>query len=235
MFRKLFYLFALPALAFLVVGILDYRGIFWHTELFTKKYEVRGIDISHHQGLIDWNGVLESDVDFAYIKATEATGHIDSYFFYNWRQSKAMAIYRGAYHFFSMEVSGREQAEYFISVVPLDEDALPPVIDLEVSLNSDRDEVLREVGVMSGLLEEHYGKKPIIYMDLNVYEAFIEDGSLDNPIWIREIYFPPTLEHSLEWTFWQYSDRGSIKGIRGPVDQDVYRGTLAEFLEEYHL
>lgn len=235
MLRKLFY--AMTALMFgaLILASLDYRGVLWHTELLARRYEVRGIDVSHHQGLINWDSVGAQGLSFAYVKATEATGHVDSYFFYNWKQARAKGLATGAYHFFSMQESGAEQGEYYISVVPLEDDSLPPVIDLEVSLAYPREDVVREVVAMSDVLEEHYGKKPIIYLDENVYEAFVKGSSLGNPIWIREIYVHPLLLGNIGWSLWQYSSRGSVSGIRGAVDLDVYRGSGEQFREEFGL
>ena len=235
MLRKLFYIILAIFIPLLAVGALDYSGRFWHTEIFTSTYAVRGIDVSHYQGLINWNKVADDNVSFVYMKATEGTGHIDSYFSYNWEESKRVKIFHGAYHFFSMKSSGQNQGEYFISVVPKDKNSLPPAIDVEVSLSYSRVEVLREVMAMSSVLEEYYEKKPVIYMDMNIYKAFFEDSSIANKIWIREIYIHPDFFARTNWRFWQYSDRGDVQGITGPVDLNVYRGSYEDFLKEFDL
>lgn len=232
--RKLFYLLLLFIISILVICIADFTGIFWHNEIFANRYPIKGIDISHYQELIDWDKVKNDNVNFAFIKATEGTGHIDSYFSYNWEEAKRVDIYRGAYHFFTMKYPGKEQGEYFISVVPKDDDALPPVIDVEIGLDNDKDKVLEEVRDMSLLLEEYYNKRPIIYMDLNVYNTFFENSNIKNKIWIREIYIHPDVFKRTGWRFWQYSERGSVQGINGPVDLNAYRGDLEDFLNEFN-
>ena len=235
MFRKLFYLLLILIVPLLFIGFADYQGLFWHNEFLSDKYKVKGIDASHYQGLINWTEVANDNISFAFIKATEGTGHIDSYFSYNWEESKRVGIYRGAYHFFSMKSSGKAQGKYFISVVDKDNYSLPPAIDVEVDLSYYRERVLREVGDMSDILEAHYGQKPILYMNLNTYKAFFKDSEAKNKLWIRNIYNHPNFAAKTNWRFWQYSDKGQVIGIEGKVDLNVYRGSFSDFLYEFNL
>ena len=64
-------------------------------------FDVHGIDVSHHQGSIDWSAVAGDDVGFAFIKATEGGDHIDRRFEENWIGAAKAGIPRGAYHFFT--------------------------------------------------------------------------------------------------------------------------------------
>lgn len=228
--RKFFFI----TLFFVVVSLgwayLSHNGGFWHTDLLSRGYPVKGIDVSHHQGLIDWDQVADDGVSFAFLKATEGSGHVDSYYSFNWSEASRVGIRRGAYHFFSMESSGAAQGDFFISIVPRERLSLPPVIDLEVSLDYEPLQVRREVSAMSALLTKAYGLSPILYMDLNVYTRFYKEQPPNNPLWIREIYLHPNLMDSVEWTFWQYNNKGQIKGISGPVDLNVYRGKDLDIL-----
>src|SRR5215831_10697695 len=65
-----------------------------------RKYPYQGIDVSHHQGHIAWTKLPRQGVDFAYIKATEGSDHVDKRFSINWRAAHAAGVRRGAYHFF---------------------------------------------------------------------------------------------------------------------------------------
>ena len=78
-------------------------------------YPVTGVDVSHHQGRIDWPKVAGSGVRFAYVKATEGGDFIDESFGQNWEQAKAVG---GAYHFYRQCKGGREQAENFLQILP---------------------------------------------------------------------------------------------------------------------
>src|SRR5947209_6787629 len=93
-----------------------------------KWHASRGIDVSHHQGHIAWAKLPRQGVDFAYIKATEGADHVDRRFSINWRAADAAGMRRGAYHFFTLCRSGRDQAAHFVRYVPPETAALPPAV-----------------------------------------------------------------------------------------------------------
>ena len=95
------------------------------------KANTTGIDVSYHQGDIDWETLSRQGIDFAFIKATEGSGYADTYFRNNYKNAADTDIRIGAYHFFSFDSPGKTQAENFIRTVPVTDDMLPPVIDLE--------------------------------------------------------------------------------------------------------
>ena len=132
-----------------------------------QDYPVRGVDLSYYQGNIDWDVLASQGVDFCFIKATEGIDHNDSQFAQNWETAQSAQIYVGAYHFFRFEDSGRAQAENFIQTVPVTENTLPPVIDVELyeslgGVMPDTDTAKENIREMLELLEEHYGVKPIL-------------------------------------------------------------------------
>lgn len=106
---------------------------------YPEGYEIHGIDISHHQGEIDWevlrnNGMIDKyPVRFVMIKATEGASNLDRRFKENFHQAREYGFVRGAYHFWSTTSSGRAQAEYFLSNVQLEEGDLPPVLTWSAS------------------------------------------------------------------------------------------------------
>ena len=194
---------------------------------------VEGIDVSNHQGEIDWKAVSDSGVIFAYLKATEGSTYVDSYFEANWKASRKNDIATGAYHFFNMKAPGIDQAKLFAQVVPKDEDALPPVIDLELEPeNHLPKDVRQQLSDMIVHLKEAYGKEPIIYLNYNNYHAFVEGHFPDSPIWISDISNTPDLGER-SWVFWQYTHTGTVPGIEGDVDQNIYVGDYFTFLENY--
>src|SRR5262245_15828853 len=82
----------------LVFGALVAAAGGWWTP-WAARY-IQGVDVSWHQGAIDWRTLAADDVAFAYIKATEGGDHVDERFAFNWREAGAAGLYRGAYHFF---------------------------------------------------------------------------------------------------------------------------------------
>ena len=125
-----------------------------------------GIDVSHHQGHIAWTELPRQNVDFAYIKATEGGDHVDTRFSINWRAAHSAGVRRGAYHFFTLCRSGREQAAHFISHVPVDSAALAPAVDLEFPGNCpnrpSRAKFHRELGDFLRIVEAQYGKPAVL-------------------------------------------------------------------------
>ncbi|WP_419873938.1 glycoside hydrolase family 25 protein [Candidatus Pristimantibacillus sp. PTI5] len=100
--------------------VLEYKGIIWHNSIFAMKFEVKGLDVSHYQGYVDWKTVTETEkYQFVYMKATEGNDFTDDTFMQNWEGAKENGILTGAYHFFSARSTGEQQADHFISVVQL--------------------------------------------------------------------------------------------------------------------
>ena len=122
------------------------------------RFPVRGIDVSHHQGPIDWDAVGASGVAFAFIKASEGRDHLDPRFEENWNAAGAAGISRGAYHFFTFCTPGREQAAHFLEAAPPGSGELPPVADVEFTGNctswTDLEAVRNELEVFLELVEE---------------------------------------------------------------------------------
>lgn len=224
---------------FVFIGILlfliyfVYNGYIWVNTPDSKKYKVRGIDVSNHQGVIKWNDVKKQGFEFAYIKSTEGKDYKDKYFEDNWINTKAAGISRGAYHFFTFGSSGLEQAANFISTVPVEKDSLPVVIDIEFGGNSknipDRDKLRKELKNFIYEVESTYKNKPILYLTYDSYNKYIKGDFEEYSIWVRDIFKFPNFDNGQNWTLWQYCNRGRVKGITGFVDINVFNGSLSEF------
>lgn len=203
-------------------------------------YPVRGVDVSSYQGKIDWQRLEEQGIRFAFIKATEGSSFADPLFDSNYTNALETSLRIGAYHFFSYDSKGLTQAENFIATVPLTENMLPPVIDVEFYGDKekhlpDKSDVVRELQDMIDALSVHYGMMPVIYATYKAYYLYIA-GEFDTcDIWIRNVYFPPVLPDGRQWVFWQYNDRERLDGYEGTedyIDMNVFNGTEADF-EKY--
>jgi lysozyme len=210
---------------------LAVRYVYPWLELAAFKYEVLGVDISHHQGTVDWDRLKAGGAAFAYIKASEGENFNDPRFSRNWYASEQAGMRRGAYHFFTLCRTGKVQAENFIRVVPKDAKALPPVVDAE-HMGPCRDtvpikDVVAELRVFLDLVGQHYGKRPIIYTTREFHNAFLGGAFPKERFWIRSLMIEPDFREA-QWVFWQYHNRGRRAGVEGPVDLNAYRGTQAE-------
>ncbi|MGE5415448.1 MAG: GH25 family lysozyme [Acidobacteriota bacterium] len=216
-----------------VLLILQYYGYIWHNEIFVPGNLVKGLDVSHHQGKIDWPELEDQEYHFVFIKATEGAALQDHYFQYNWRASKKAGFIRGAYHFYRANCSGAEQARNLINTVPRDPQGLPPVIDLEVDTRVNRAGLVKQLKIMVSRLERYYGRPPILYVNYANYNAFVKGDFSECDIWIADLYDYPKLDNQRKWTFWQYCNRGRVEGIPSYVDINVYNGDRTQLLNRY--
>lgn len=193
-----------------------------------EGYEVHGIDLSHYQSKISWDSVAAQGIAFAFVKATEGRQHLDKKYCENWQEMKRVGIKRGAYHFFLPTIPAEEQARNFMNVVDMQYGDLPPVLDVEVDQNLSREEVIKGIRDWLYLVEMEYSIRPIIYTHYKFYNKFIA-GEFDKyPIWIAKYGGDAPRLGSVQWTFWQYGNRGILRGVEGNVDLNVFKGSHEE-------
>jgi lysozyme len=211
---------------------LIYEGYIWTTYPFFTRYPIRGIDISHHQGKIQWQKIAGQKIDFAYIKATEGISFVDPAFTYNWNASSRHGIIRGAYHFFSFTSPGSEQGKFIIQKVPNKPGCLPLVIDVEfnaVMKIPPQKKIIAELKALIKIIQKEYGYTPVIYTTYEVFNYCLINCDIAFPIWIKDISTKPSLQKGKEWLFWQYSHTGKLNGINGHVDLNVFNGNRTQF------
>lgn len=200
------------------------------------RFEVKGIDISHHNNEIDWKTVStqtgKSKTHFCFMKATEGGDFVDKRFVHNWSEAKRHNIAKGAYHFYRPDISPEIQAKNFIKNVWLDEGDFAPVLDFEIQGRSRRHQrhLTENVTKWLKLVEEAYGIKPIIYTNLHIYNQYIKGTPLDKyPIWASQYNTEELIGfEDANVYFWQHSQTGKNTGIIGDVDQNVYLGTYLD-------
>jgi lysozyme len=190
-----------------------------------SEFPIRGIDVSHHQGKIDWRRVAVDDVAFAIIKATEGGTHVDTLFATNLREARAAGLAVGAYHFFTFCRPGAEQARNFMAVVPAGEPLLPPVVDIEFGGNCPQrpspEQLNTELAAFLGPVETAFGKQAILYLTDEAAAAY--SGSIiARRRWVRSLAMKPSEN---DWIYWQYHNMGRVDGIEGDVDLNVLKGS----------
>ena len=200
---------------------------------YPDGYEIHGIDISHHQGRIDWdelkdNGLINHcPIRFVMIKATEGATQTDRNFRDNFYQARENGFTRGAYHFYSVHSPAEQQAYHFIKTVDLEKGDLPPVLDVEHKPKNQSDEDFKHsVLKWLNIVESHYRVKPIIYTYFKFKTRYLSDPIFDEyPYWIAH-YYVDSLEYQGPWKFWQHTDVGRLPGIKGNVDFNIYNGSF---------
>ncbi len=191
---------------------------------------VTGIDVSHHQGEVDWRKVRADGVAFAFAKASQGTSSGDPAFTRNWEGMKAAGVIRGAYAFYVAGASPEEQAQDFIRRVQLESGDLPPVVDIETmgGVPEAQQQLMTDLQAYLSALIDHYGVRPIIYTGPAFWESYGNENFSDHPLWIAEYASRPRIPTGWQsWTFWQHSDSGSIDGVTGAVDLSHFNGNIA--------
>ena len=202
-------------------------------------YPIHGVDVSRYQGVIDWAQLRTEGVSFAWIKSTEGGDHIDPEFETNWHAARQAGMRRGAYHFYYFCRTPEEQARWFIRNVPREAGSLPPVLDMEwnhASRNCKRRpsgaEVRAEASRFLELIQAHYGRRPLIYTTVDFYrETGI--GQLQGvDFWLRSVAgHPEDIYPGAHWVIWQYTGTGSVPGVKGNIDLNVFAGSAETWLQ----
>jgi lysozyme len=199
-----------------------------------EKYTIHGIDVSHHQGKIDWGKVKEAKlrnypVSFVIIKATEGTNFLDHKFTHNWKSIQDINKIKGAYHFFRPKANPELQAKHYINTVKLQKGDLPPIVDVEVTDGKDTKTIRKNLKTFIGIIEKHYKVKPIIYSSPMFYKHILGNDFKDYPFWVSHFGVKNPAGVDKKWQLWQYTEHGKIDGIKGRIDLNVFCCEEVEF------
>lgn len=213
----------------LLIGYLlvNYNLINFESEdisISSSKY-IFGIDVSHYQGLINWEEVRTSrhPIEYVFIRATMGVNGKDRHYKRNWESVKRHNYIRGAYHYYRPNENSTEQFENFRSSVKLEKGDILPVLDIEDESKFGRANLREGVLNWLKLAEEEYGVKPIIYTSLNFYKKNLEGYVEGYPLWIAA-YSGKNRLWNVEWTFHQFTDNLRVKGIKTSVDGNDFKG-----------
>lgn len=201
-----------------------------HIEPNRELYPIRGIDLSRHNGLVDFDSVRQAGIDFVYLKASEGSNHRDPSFAVNYAGAHGAGLPVGAYHFFRFDRDGREQALNFLATTAGCRFDLPTVLDVEEWGNAagvPTEMVVSRLEAMITCLES-WGHRAMIYTNKTGDARFIR-GHFDGygqlspvPLWICSFTDPPLRRR--EWTLWQHSHRSTVPGVKGYVDMNTFNG-----------
>ena len=195
-----------------------------------------GIDVSHHQGTINWKKVKQSqpNLEFVYVKCTEGKTYVDPKFKENAEGAATVGYKVGAYHYFRMTSSAHEQFDYFNAQMDAVHIELIPMVDVERSDGKPRKELQDSLQVLLNLLEEAYGKKPMIYGTNRSYNELCAPEFNHYHLYIgRYGKKKPVVKGPSHYTIWQYSEEAIIPGIPKPVD--ICRFHPARIVKEIEL
>lgn len=203
-----------------------------------------GVDVSHHQGTIDWNKVAESGHVYVFQKATEGATFTDATYTRNRSAAAGVGIAFGAYHFAyaqggSLEAARADavsEANHFLAVAePVPGDLLP-VLDLEVNPGDlPPRRLIAWTQAWLDTVSTALGEKPLIYTNPNFWATHMNDtltfAQQGFPLWIAHYTsaasprVPASNWDGMGWAFWQWTSKATIPGISGYADENRYLGT----------
>ena len=181
----------------------------------TDVTQFDGIDISKHQGTINWEELKRNpSIKYVYIKATEGSDYVDPKYRENIRNARKHGFKVGSYHFLTNKSSARAQFQNFVRNVNRDEQDLLPIIDVEVCRQWSSQQLRDSIKVFADLLEEYYGCKPMIYTSEKFFSKHLGRAFADYPLFIAK-YSNSQPNIGYKWILWQFSDCGYFKAVKG--------------------
>lgn len=195
----------------------------------------KGIDVSEHQGAIDWKKVKESGIEFAIIRTGYGREHpkqVDKCFKSNINGAKSNEIKVGVYHYSYAESpeDAIKEAEFCLSILDGVELDLPVYYDIEDKTISTKhnNDIRTQMCKNFCTTIEKAGYWAGIYANKNWFDNYLNYDELKAryTIWLAHYGIDSP---SLDCDAWQYTSTGSINGITGNVDMDyMYRDIWKE-------
>ena len=192
-----------------------------------------GVDVSAYQGNIDWEKVKQSGIEFAIIRLGYrgyGSGKLvkDDYAVQNLNGARKAGLKVGAY-FFSQALTIKEADEeiaYMMDILDGFLPDMPLILDWEIPTSDARTANMDQRTLTD--IQKHYcekvsnmGYEPMVYF--NWYQSehlYILHELEDYPFWLA--LYQDRMTYPWKVEMWQYTDKGKVPGINGPVDLNVY-------------
>lgn len=214
---------------------------------FNVGDNVYGIDLSHHQKVVDWDNLAVycdakgvrcnkkspymQPVFFAYVKATEGATYQDDMYNKHIENAKRHGIISGSYHFFRM-TDVEAQVNNFLEMAKYKEGDLPPALDVEGKLDEIEkyglDKFQKDVLNWLERVENELHVRPIIYTRDDIKNMCLRDQRFSRYDFWMARYNDAGPDYS-QWHFWQQTEKGLIGGCKRTVDINVFKGSFKDF------
>lgn len=201
-----------------------------------ERHATLGVDVSYHQGEIDWAAVAADGIQFAMIRCGYrgyGNGDLvtDSCYQGNLQRALDNGLDVGVY-FFSQAITEEEaveEAEYVLSLLEGYTVEMPVVFDMEILQEDARanDLTSAERAKISKAFCDTIraaGYTPMIYGNTAYYMSKVDFASIagEYGIWLAQYYEEPFFPY--QFNMWQYTNNGTVDGISGTVDINLYFG-----------
>lgn len=194
----------------------------------TASPAVVGVDLSKWQGAVDFAKIRAAGNTYVFVKVSQGATGVDPDYARNIAGARAAGLYAGSYHFYATDHDAQSQFDNLSGHLDLKPGDLPPVVDIEVLAQNSLPGMDQQLQQFLSLIEGRYAVKPILYSGQNFASQYLK-GFSAYPLWLAEYTSAPAPRMPPDWsawTFWQYSQSGSVAGVSGAVDLDRFNGGL---------
>lgn len=188
---------------------------------------MKGIDVSNHNGVINWN-LVKDQAECVYIKATEGTTYKDPLLSCHYNGAKAVGLKTGFYHFLVGSSEPETQAENFYNNIKDKENNLLPCLDLEHSNNEPKnymDYALRFINKFKALSNMNI----CIYACPSFINEYLDNRLSNFPLWVAHYGVNTPTGNNIwgnSYAGHQYSETGKIQGVNGNVDMNNFNDSI---------
>ncbi len=225
---------------------LDWRATMGHNPSYGRAEQffsgpspmtakIYGVDLSKWNGTVNYTS-LSSAASFAVIRASYGATGLDNLYTQNRSGAEQRGMEIGFYHYAYPQLNAATtEANHFADVVGHLEQGQFAVLDFEESYSGD---VVGWCKTWLDTVQARFGVKPLLYINLSANNSYNWAGVVnsDYGLWLaRWDYDANAAAPATDWPFVamrQYSDRETVSGVSGPVDADVFYGSLDQ-LRQY--
>lgn len=196
---------------------------------------MKGIDVSEHNGSINWSAVKKAGIEFAIIRSGYGTSHTDNYFKANMEGAIAQGLHIGIYHFsYALNEAGAKNEAEFVKklIAPYKDNIdMPVFFDYEY----DTESYAKKQGVTLGktafnnhsvaFLEviKKAGYTPGLYYNLDYLNKYVDKTKVGNYVkWFAQY---SSKASTTDYDLWQYSSSYTISGCSGKFDVNILKNS----------
>ncbi len=192
-----------------------------------SERNLKGIDISHWQGEMDFFKIKSNGIKVVYIKATEGLNCIDNHLTKNYEGAKAQGLLVGFYHYFKPSVDARAQGRFFVNSIGKKKYDCRLALDIEVTDGLKSEDLTAMCITFLEEVKKLTGKEVVVYTYTSFANTSLNSKLAVYPLWVAHynVTTPGLNKIWNDWIGFQYTDLGRITGINGRCD-------LNEFTEE---
>ena len=187
------------------------------------------IDLSHHNGEVDFTRVRSAGVTAVIGKATQGSTYIDPNYAQNSKAATSAGLMWGAYHF-GVNGDGAAQADHLLGVTGSCPETLL-VLDFEPNGGREATMTLDQARAFVRRIHDRTGRWPGLYSGSLLKDALGDHRDADlAQCWLWLAQYGPIAKVPANWpvwTLWQYTQNGVVDGVTGPVDRNRFNGGAA--------